>query len=218
MVKLLIVLFVTFQSFCALADIYQCTDSSGKAIFTDMPCERKEHQTVTAPQTKPDINPTVLLTNTPNRVRTAKDALEFIGRNQIVTMNLDRLEQNYILTNKPANFFQAFDGDPSLDNSYSNNKHTISAKFANGVGEIIYKSSTLKSNWLDAHRSFFFNISFDDINSRLMELGLKDKSLQGLQYGYARWRWKHRVFTCDAKADFEADSYYVSFEVRCIAR
>lgn len=217
MYKCSIIIGLTLFSSCVKAEFYKCNDESGKEVFTDIPCETQGLNTLTSQgadkKSDAQVAKTAMVYAIPDKVNSVSTALEYIGLNNIVIFNLDRLESKYVESKKEWYTHKNFYGNLSND-FIGSTKHAINAQFANGVGKIRYEAKLLKPDWLQGTKPFF-DVTFNDINKRMMALGLKDKSMNGIEYGYARWRWSYRVFVCDAKADFEPTSAHVSFSVIC---
>jgi len=211
MIKLAYYLFLIIFSSFAFATVYQCKDDNGNVLFSDKPCEDETSQTeINATSTKFSRS---ILTKTPSSVASVKEAIKYIGRNQLVTINLDALEQNYVLPGKSYQITQSF----IRVDKYSRTMpmHNMRVHLINGNGVIEYKAKILSHELSKSRSTTFFNARFSDVNNRMVAMGLDDKSRKGVSSGYARWRWQYRGFSCYSKADFGHANSVLSVTATC---
>ncbi|GAA69085.1 DUF4124 domain-containing protein [Pseudoalteromonas arctica] len=212
MIKIMFTILL-FSSFVLQAKVYKCEDELGKVSFTDIPCEQGDESG--NPQQNNSTSQSPIINKTPKEVNSIKEALNYVGWNQIVLLNLDLIEQQYITPKKSFNFEHSFLA-PSRYQYSTVPIHSVTARFINGLGEIIYQGKIYTKDFSSiTDNNGFFNATFSDINKRMMEMGLEDQTENTLRYGRGNWRWTHRNFACHARSDFNPKSSIIGLKITC---
>jgi len=200
------------SSFVTQAKVYMCEDEQGNVSYTDIPCKKSAS---TVAQKNESASQSPIVNEIPKEINTVKDALNYIGLNQLVLLNLDLIEQQYIIPQGSFNYEYSFLAPSKYQ--YSNVPiHNVSARFINGMGEIVYQGKMYARNFSSTpDNNGFFNATFSDINKRMMEMGLEDQTENTLRYGKGNWRWNHRNFACHAQSDFRPRSSVIGLKITC---
>lgn len=199
-----LVLMYLFPFFC-FSKVYQCTNENGNTVFTDQPCAGEA-------ALESGVMDRSILTKTPRSVSSVKEAIKYIGLNQLVTVNFDAIEQAYIVPGKSYQTTQLFIRKTKYGGSVPS--HQIHINFINGIGKIEYQAK-VHTHQLSKTNNSFFNIRFSDVNNRMVSMGLEDKSKRGLTRGGAQWKWQYRSFTCRSNVDLAPSRTIFSFKVTC---